>query len=106
MKPTNEPTNKWTQKQIEKAMSYRTAKIVATYRIFPDHRFGVQTFALCPTCNGDVDRDYQAFCDGCGQKLKWISFRKMVAVNGLDDEEDEQWFLSKKEGGIVIVALF
>ncbi|MBQ9686226.1 MAG: zinc ribbon domain-containing protein [Oscillospiraceae bacterium] len=28
-------------------------------------------YALCPRCGTPLDRDYQAFCDHCGQHLKW-----------------------------------
>ncbi len=28
-------------------------------------------YALCPRCNISLDRDFQAFCDHCGQHLKW-----------------------------------
>lgn len=28
-------------------------------------------YAICPRCRAALDRDYQSFCDHCGQHLKW-----------------------------------
>lgn len=28
-------------------------------------------FAICPRCRMPLDRDYQAYCDRCGQHLGW-----------------------------------
>lgn len=28
-------------------------------------------FPVCPRCNTTIEREYQAYCDRCGQCLKW-----------------------------------
>ena len=29
------------------------------------------TFPICPQCRSAVERDYQQYCDRCGQCLSW-----------------------------------
>ncbi len=31
-------------------------------------------YPVCPGCGADLERDYQRFCDRCGQKLDWSQF--------------------------------
>ena len=31
-------------------------------------------FALCPRCKVTIEREYQAFCDRCGQCLSWVPY--------------------------------
>lgn len=33
-------------------------------------------YYLCPRCRISLDRDFQSFCDRCGQHLDWKSYRK------------------------------
>ena len=33
-------------------------------------------YPLCPRCNTATHSDYQRFCTGCGQRLKW-NYSKM-----------------------------
>ena len=37
-------------------------------------------FPLCPRCNTSIERDYQAFCNGCGQKLFWRGNLELLKV--------------------------
>lgn len=32
-------------------------------------------FPVCPRCNTSLDREFQAFCDRCGQMLNWRDYR-------------------------------
>lgn len=45
------------------AVNYRVALQVQ------DHT--THGYAICPRCRIPLDRDYQAYCDRCGQHLKW-----------------------------------
>lgn len=36
------------------------------------------TFPVCPRCGTTLEREYQRFCDRCGQKLKWTGYDKAV----------------------------
>ena len=29
------------------------------------------SFPVCPRCKISIDREYQSYCDRCGQKLAW-----------------------------------
>ena len=29
-------------------------------------------FPVCPRCRNTMERDYQSFCDRCGQCLEWL----------------------------------
>lgn len=35
-------------------------------------------YELCPKCGKPLERTYQAHCDNCGQRLKWISKKLMT----------------------------
>lgn len=42
-------------------------------------RFGMlmQTgYCICPRCNCTFEREYQSYCDRCGQKLAWNQFNQ------------------------------
>ena len=59
------------------APSYRIPKKVKKIRVYPDNCF----FGVCPKCNNSIDREYQTFCNCCGQRLDWSKL----------DEAEEQW---------------
>lgn len=58
------------------APSYRIPKKVKKIRVYPDNCF----FGVCPRCNKSIDREYQDFCNCCGQRLDWSM---------LDEAEEE-----------------
>ena len=35
------------------------------------------TYFRCPNCQNTMEREYQKYCDRCGQKLKWQSLKKL-----------------------------
>ena len=58
----------------EEELSYRREMRVTHFRRCA-FRDGEQTyFPVCPRCFIDLEREYQAFCDRCGQKLAWGDF--------------------------------
>ena len=59
------------------APSYRIPKKVKKIRVYPDNCF----FGVCPRCNKSIDREYQTFCNCCGQRLDWSKL----------DEAEEEW---------------
>ena len=38
------------------------------------------TFPICPSCNITLEREYQSFCDRCGQRLNWDSFENADVI--------------------------
>lgn len=39
-------------------------------------------FPICPRCNKTLERDYQCYCDRCGQCLNWKSYNKATIKYG------------------------
>lgn len=39
-----------------------------------------EAFPICPRCGVSVERDYQEFCDRCGQRLGWERFSSASVV--------------------------
>lgn len=37
-------------------------------------------YYLCPRCRVTLDRDFQSYCDRCGQHLDWTDYRKAKTV--------------------------
>lgn len=38
------------------------------------------TYPICPACRITLDREYQSYCDRCGQCLNWNRFEKAVII--------------------------
>ena len=37
-------------------------------------------YYLCPRCRISLDRDFQVYCDRCGQHLDWTGYRKARVI--------------------------
>lgn len=37
-------------------------------------------YYLCPRCKVTLERDFQRYCDRCGQCLEWTGFRKAKVI--------------------------
>ncbi len=57
----------------DSAASYRIAMPIVEFTNLNTFNEPVE-FPLCPKCNAFIDRDYQAFCAECGQRLNWDNF--------------------------------
>ncbi|MBQ4553176.1 MAG: helix-turn-helix transcriptional regulator [Clostridia bacterium] len=65
--------------------SYRQPmEVVAFYQLPHEDVYGI-----CPRCRAIIDREYQAYCDSCGQQLSWkrISQATFHALLPAPDEE-------------------
>ena len=40
----------------------------------------ITTYPVCPQCGITFEREYQSYCDRCGQSLSWRDFSKAVLV--------------------------
>ncbi len=38
------------------------------------------TYPVCPRCRITLDREYQNYCDRCGQALNWKSYGSALTV--------------------------
>lgn len=59
---------------VKQAITFRTPMKVSEIRLFENG----DSFPVCPRCNITVEREYQSFCDRCGQALSWRHFAKAV----------------------------
>ena len=55
-------------------LSYRVTMQVVRYRRYPLFNGSFTTFPVCPRCQCSMEREYQFYCDNCGQKLGWDFF--------------------------------
>ena len=38
------------------------------------------SYPVCPRCGVSVERDFQSYCDSCGQRLDWKGYPKKAKV--------------------------
>lgn len=58
---------------VYKELSYRLPKTVTEAIFFKSHD-GFDAYPICPTCKVSFEREFQSYCDRCGQKLDWTGF--------------------------------
>ena len=46
---------------------------------------------LCPRCRSTLEREYAAFCDRCGQKLRWDLFDRAEILTAPVLGGREEW---------------
>lgn len=56
---------------------YRAPIQVSAIRLY-HFATGDVSFPICPRCNRTLEREYQSYCDRCGQHLSWKNFDKAV----------------------------
>ena len=61
------------------SVSYRFPMPVTSVRFYPECP-DLFTYPLCPRCALPMEREYQRFCEHCGQALDWKAFPKAVIV--------------------------
>lgn len=64
---------------FEEAVSYRTPAPVSAIRCFRSLS-GVTCFPVCPRCLTTMEREYQTYCDRCGQALDWRGISKAIVI--------------------------
>lgn len=51
-------------------------------------------FPKCPRCGTTMEREYQLFCNHCGQRLNWSKFDdvevRYIGWDGVEDDEDKE----------------
>lgn len=63
-----------------KQLSYRLSMPVTHYRRCPANSEYYTTFPVCPRCRCSLEREYQSFCDNCGQRLNWAAYDYAVLL--------------------------
>ena len=41
---------------------------------------GLTVFPVCPSCGHTLEREYQNYCDRCGQKLDWSNYNHAAII--------------------------
>ena len=59
--------------------SYRFPLMVNSVRYYPECP-ELSTYPLCPRCNQPMEREYQPYCDQCGQALDWKNLSHAVII--------------------------
>lgn len=59
---------------VDKELSYRLGRKVVNFRCDLMYLGSFTTYAVCPSCQGYIEREFQQFCSHCGQKLNWDSY--------------------------------
>lgn len=57
---------------IHHQLSYRFPMPVAELMVFSSS-FGRTAYYVCPRCHITMEREYQSYCDRCGQRLEWTN---------------------------------
>lgn len=57
------------------AWAFRTPMAVTQARWFRTDG----TYPVCPQCGISLEREYQRFCDRCGQRLEWKDYERMLS---------------------------
>ncbi|WP_407919077.1 helix-turn-helix domain-containing protein [Agathobaculum desmolans] len=60
-------------------IAFREPMPVTQVRCFRYHH-GLTGFPVCPRCGATMERDYQIYCDRCGQRLDWNNFSKAAIL--------------------------
>ena len=58
------------------AASFRIPMAVNEVHLYRNN----MTFSVCPRCRVTLDREYQSYCDRCGQALDWRHFSRALVV--------------------------
>ena len=68
-----------TSEEHTELLAYRTPMPVTTVYRF-HFSTGDNVYPVCPQCGSTLEREYQAYCDRCGQCLSWRDLRRASVV--------------------------
>lgn len=64
---------------LQQQLSFRISMPVTQIQGFP-YRTNLVTYPSCPRCGISFEREYQHYCDRCGQCLSWKGFSKAAVL--------------------------
>ena len=65
------------RESTEEKLSYRNPMPVKEVIAYPNNC----SYPVCPKCKNTFEREYQSYCDRCGQCLKWNEYNSAVIIN-------------------------
>lgn len=60
-------------------ITFRTPMLVTAIRYYRCH-YGNTSYPVCPRCGITLEREYQTYCDRCGQCLSWKDFARSTII--------------------------
>ena len=73
------PNDQLISSEVWREMAFREPMPVTHIRCFRCLS-GVTGFPVCPQCGKAMEREYQSYCDRCGQRLDWNNFSKATII--------------------------
>ena len=64
----------WAATDTRHQLEYRLPMLVTELMVFPS-AFGRTSYYVCPRCHITMEREFQSYCDRCGQRLDWKRHR-------------------------------
>lgn len=74
-----QPTQNLASMNINHQLSYRFPMTVAELMVFSSS-FDPNAYYVCPRCHITMEREYQSYCDRCGQRLNWTCCHKAKII--------------------------
>lgn len=71
-----EKNKKYAFLELQQSLKKSLPKTVTEAIVFPNNN----AYWICPNCKCSFEREYQSYCDRCGQRLKWIALRKVKYI--------------------------
>lgn len=65
------------EQRAARALAFRIPMPVTAVRVFSG---AGAAYPVCPQCHRTFEREYQAYCDRCGQCLSWKMFRRARVI--------------------------
>ena len=62
-------------------LSYRFTMTITEITVSHSAFYGKTGFYLCPRCRTALERDFQPYCDHCGQHLDWNECKKAIITS-------------------------
>lgn len=69
-----------TASSIRREVSFRAPMRVSQVQYCRCAFGGYTCFPVCPRCEVSIEREYQRFCDYCGQRLDWEDFANPATI--------------------------
>ncbi len=75
LKPSSDKKRVISMAFDDTGLSFRVPMPVTQLRCYREGA-GLSSFPVCPRCAASMEREYQSYCDRCGQCLSWRGLRK------------------------------
>lgn len=64
---------------IRRKITFREP-LAVTHLLCTHCQYGLSAFPVCPRCGISMEREYQSYCDRCGQCLDWKDLSKATLI--------------------------